>query len=179
MAEVTPVENVENSEAAESSKGRSPLITLIIIIVIMLLEGGAIITFMKLAGGPADVKGDDLKQKENAEQDNPTEIEIVKDRFYSGKTGRDIRYETEVYVVVKKKHSDLIDEKINAAKAQIITEISAIIQNAEPMHMTEPSKTTLRRQIKAKLDERFGLDEENDPYIQKVLIPKCSPIRLN
>lgn len=179
MAEDKQVENVESGEVGESSKGGSPLKTLIIIIVIMLLEGGAIIAFMQLAGGPADVKGDDLKQKEDAELNNPFEIEIVKDRIWSGRTGRDIYYETEIFVVVKKKHAEELTAKIEASKAQIVTDISAIVQNAEAMHLTEPSKTTLRRQIKAKLDERFGVDEESEPYIQKVLIPKCNPIRLN
>lgn len=179
MAEDTQVENVESGEVNESSKGGSSLKTLIIIVVIMMLEGGAIIAFMQLAGGPADVKGDDLKQKENAEMDQPFEIEIVKDRFFSSKSGRDIYYDTEIFVVVKKKHSEDITAKIEGSKAQIVTDISAIVQNAEAMHLTEPAKTTLRRQIKAKLDERFGVDEDDEAYIQKVLIPKCNPIRLN
>ena len=179
MAEEQINDAAENPGEGGQSNGSSPLKLIIILLVVMIVEGGAIYAFMALSGGPAEVQADPLQEELDNQANKLTEIEIAKDRFLNLKTGRTVLYDTQIFITVKNKHAEKTKTDIEASKAQISSEIARILQQAEDAHFAEPTKGTLKRLIKAMMDERFKLDEDNEPIIQSILITKCIPIRVN
>jgi len=172
MAEAPP-----KPEADKAPKKKLPLKTLAIFASVMLLEGGVIATVFMLSGQPAQVKGESAADLVAQQGEKPVELMVIEDRFQNTKTGRTYLYQTEVYVVVKQKHKDVLSKRIEAMQAQIKDEIGLIIRRAEPAHLLEPTLATLKRQVNAKLDELLGPDEAGNSRLEKVLIPKVTQYR--
>ncbi len=166
----------KNTDAAPERK--FVLRTAITLVVMLLLQIGVISTVWFIASGPADVKaeGADLHQ---AQLEQPTEMLLVKDQFQNTRTGEPYLYDTEIYIVVPKKHEEAVKTKLENMKAQVTTAIATIFRRAEPAHLLEPELSTLTRQIQAMINEKFGRDEEGKPYVQKVLIRKCMQFPAN
>ena len=155
-------------------KKKLPIKTIIILAVVLLIEGAAISAAFLLTGGPDAVKADGAAMDEMAQMEQPVEELVVADKFQNTKTGKTYIYETEVYVVVKRKNQERVQKTLETMSAQITTGIAIIVRRAEPAHLLEPSLATLNRQIKVTLDDRFKLDDEGKPIVQQVLIKKCT-----
>lgn len=163
--------------ADNKKKGGLPLKTALILTAVLLLEGVLIVSAFMLYGGPADVHADPAVADEAAKAEEPIEIQVADQRFPNTKRGRTYLYDTEVYVVVKRKNEEQITAKVELMSAQINADIREIIGRADPSHLLEPTLATLRRQIQARLDERLGLDEEGRTYIQSIVITKFTQFR--
>jgi hypothetical protein len=55
----------------------------------------------------------------------------------------------------------------------VLTEIATIFRQAQHSQLKEPGMQTITRQVAKYLDTVFGEDPEGEPYIQRVLVPKC------
>ena len=75
------------------------------------------------------------------------------------------------------RYKTLVEEKLEAMKAQIRADIAVIFRAAEPTQLQETSLATLKRQIRAKFDERFGRSADGEEFVQEVLIAKCTQFR--
>jgi len=170
-------EQTDNKGQQEQEKKGFPLKTLLILFAVLVIEGVAISAVFVAFGGPADVKAQGAAMDEAAWAQQPVEELVVIDRFPNTKRGRTYIYDTEVYIVVQRKIQDKIREQLDGMAAQVGDDIRTIIGRAEPSHLLEPTLATIRRQIKAALDERLGRDEEGQSCVQQVVITKFTQFR--
>lgn len=167
------------AEAAAPAKKKFPLKTLLILAAVLLLEGLAITAVFMLGGGPAKLEASGAAEDAAALAEKPVEELVIEERFQNTRTGRTYLYDTQVYILVRTKHQEQVKEKLESRKAQISSDIATIFRRAEPSHLLEPTLATLQRQIKASLDELFGKDEQGKEIVEKVLITKCTQIRVD
>ena len=165
----------DNSE--EGQKKKLPIKTLLILAAVFVIEGVVIATVFVVAGKPADVQADGAVEDLASMAELPVEEMVVADKFPNSKRGRTYIYDTEVYIVVKQKRQSEIRGQLDSMAAQISADIRTIVSRAEPNHLLEPTLATIKRQIKAALDERLGRDEEGLSRVEKVVITKFTQFR--
>lgn len=170
MAEETP-----NADAP--AKKKLPIKMVAVMAVMLLIEGAAIVGIFMFAGGPDEVKADSVATSLETQGELPAEVLVIAEKFQNTRTGRAYVYDTEIWIVVKTKNKGKAEMAMESMTAQLNTDIAQIFRKAEPTHLLEPELSTLTRQIQSKLDERFGVDEDAQPVIQQVLIPKCEQYR--
>ncbi|MEX2213110.1 MAG: hypothetical protein WD768_03215 [Phycisphaeraceae bacterium] len=173
-------EKTENAEAGtEPAKKKFPIKTLLILVGVLVLEIVTVLVAFALSGGPAPVQAD--HKAAQLANDNNKEVEelVVEDRFANSRRGDVYLYDTEIYLVVQKKHQTLVQEKLKSESAQIHADIAGIFRRADPTFMNEDSLQTLTRQIKGVLDDRFGTDSDGKTKVQRILITRCTPYRID
>lgn len=166
------------AEPQPAAKKGLPLKTMLIVGVALLLEGAAIVGAFMFAGGPSKVQADPAAQDAAAFAEQPVEELVIEDKFQNTRTGRTYLYDTQVYIVIKRKNQTQTQALLKEKTAQISSDITTIFRRAEPAHLLEPSLATLSRQIKAALDNRLGRDTDTgESVVQEVLITKCTQFR--
>ena len=165
------------SASPQQPKKGMPVKTLLLLGGVLLIEAAVITVAFVAFGSPAKVKAEGAEVDEQAIQEQPVEELVVAGRFPNTKRGRTYIYDTEVFVVVKRKHHEKIKEKIEGMAAQINGDVRVIIGRAEPNHLLEPTLATLKRQIRASLDQRIGVDEDGNSRIQDVVITRFTQFR--
>src|SRR5690606_10801136 len=147
---------------APVEKKKLPLKPLLILLAVVLIEGAAISTAFLLSGKPAAVSAEVGAEKDEAlKLEEPIEELVVSDRFQNTRTGRTYLYDTEVYIIVRRRHQEQVKKLLEARRAQIRQDIRTIISRAEPAQLNEPTLATLTRQIRAVLDDRIGRDAQD------------------
>ena len=154
-----------------------PIKAIIAVLVVLLIEGAAISAAFLMAGGPQEVKADAAAVDLAAQAEQPVEVLVIADKFQNTRSGRSYIYDTEVYIVVRRKHEADVTETIENMNARISTDIAEIFRKAAHTHLLEPELSTLRRQISAALTDRLQYDEEDNPLVMEVVIPKCKQYR--
>ena len=165
-------EKAVKPEEAEGKK-KLPLVPIIAVAAVLLLEAAVIVGLFMFSGGPSEVQAEPGVADLVAQGEEPAEVLILSGKFQNTKSGRSYMYDTEIYVVVKQKHLEYMEEKKEQMQASITRDITTIFRRAEPTHLREQDLATLTRQVKAALEERWGQDENDEPYVQEVLITKC------
>lgn len=169
-------EKPETNEAApdEKKSSRSATIKAILVVaVVLFLEAGTIIGTMYFGGGPAEVKGDGITADDQAEQNKLVEVEVVSGKFTNERTGRTYIYDTEIFATVRNKHADQFKEELESMKQRVRSDIDAIFRGADPAFFAERERSTLTRQIRAALQQRFGDSAEGEPIVEDIIIGKC------
>ena len=170
-------ENTEN-QASTSGKKKLPIKTIVILAVVLLTEVGTAALVYYLAGGPAKVQADDEAARKLLMMEQDVEELVVADKFPNKRSGRTYIYDTEIYIVVKQKFKEKVEDLKERKAAQIISDVREIISSSEPSQLNEPTLATLESRIKAALDNRFGRDEQEDkPIVERVIISKLIPFR--
>lgn len=167
----------EEEKTPEAPQKKLPIKTIIVVAAALVIEAVAISAVFLLSGGPADVKAQGALDDELAANEKLVEISVVEDRFGNYKEGRLYLYEAKVFITVRKKYQEKVVQQVEQMKASITQDINTIVRQADPVHLTEPTLATLKRQIKASLDERLGLDENGATRIEDVLLPGFTKIR--
>lgn len=170
MAEETPT--------PEKKKKLRPVI---VIAGILLLEAVVIIGAMQLVSGPSEAEADDAIEMAGVpEEEKITEIMILSARLPNSKTGVTYLYDTEIYVQVKRKHAELVQEELEQFQNEIRAELTALWRTSEPENFREPRLETLTRKVSALLQERFGNDSETgEPIIRKSVIVMGTGFRVD
>lgn len=165
----------EQAEKNDKQDQNKPmwLKTLLILFGALTLQMLAVSGLWYFSAGPATVQGGGISIAEQALLEQSVEIPLVKDVFQNTRSGRTYDYVTEIYIVTARMHHKHVQQRLDQRQAQIKTEIASIFRRAEPAHLREYELATLKRQIHAMLNEHLGYDEENEPYVHRVLIPKC------
>ena len=172
-------EKNENTEGGkEPAKKSFPVKTILILVGVLVLELVTVLVAFSMAGGPEPVQAD--HQAAKLADDNNKEVEelVVEDRFSNSRRGDVYLYDTEIYLVVKKKHQTHVQEQLKAQSAQVHADIATIFRRADPTFMHEDELQTLSRQIKGVLDDRFGKDADGQPKILRILITRCTEYRI-
>lgn len=171
MADETPEAAADGGE--EKKKKSFPLMPIIAVAAVLLVEAAVIVALFMFSGGPSEVKAEPGVADELALGEAPAEVLVLAGKFQNTKSGRSFMYDTEIYIITKQKHFDAMTEKKESMQATITKDITTIFRRAEPSHLREQELATLTRQVSAALENRFGNDENEEPYIQEVLITKC------
>lgn len=168
-----------NADNAQSPQGKKklPIKTAIILAVALLIEGVAISAVFILAKGPEPIQADAGLPDDLADQEKEVEVLVIAEKFQNTRTGRSYLYDTEIYVIIRKKYVAEVDETIQGTQAQLSTEIATIFRRAEPSYLMEPELATLTRQVGAVLTGKIGLESNGEPYVLGTLIKKCIRIR--
>lgn len=163
----------------QEAKKKLPLKVILILAGLLLVEAAAIVTIFMVMGGPPEVqaKEEGALEDEAATGEQPAEELVVAGKFPNTKRGRTYIYDAEIYIVIKKKNQPKISEHIKSMTAQINSDIRTIIGLAEPNHLLEPTLATIKRQIKAALDERLGKDPDGNSFVEQVVITKFTQFR--
>ncbi|MFW6155202.1 MAG: flagellar basal body-associated FliL family protein [Planctomycetota bacterium] len=166
-----PPEN-DNATNEGRAKRRLPIKSMLIIALIMLAEGGLFAVYVVMKPSPqsaeAAVGGAEPPEAQTAEA-----VIIESGRFPNRKTGRLYMYDLEIAVQVDKTIFNRVEKMRTANEALIRDRIRAIIARADPSYFDEHELRTLKRQIKAMLDEVFG-----DDTVKEVFIKTCNPYRI-
>lgn len=161
----------DNPENPEVPKKKIPLKMLIILGVVMLIEAIAIGGAFLLAGGPSDVEATAIADDPEAEMNQPVEVIVTSGKFQNTRSGQPFLYDTEIYITVKRKNQDLTNARKEAMQARIDSHITTIFRRAEPAHLNEPDRQTLKRQVKAAMNNLFGNDPDGEPFVLDVIVP--------
>ena len=159
------------AEAEPTPEKKFPMKMLIILGVALVIEAAAFIVVIMLSGGPSDVQASDAIEDEQAKLNAPAEVPVIAQKFQNTRSGQPFLYDTEIYITVKKKHEELITEKVAQSQALIGDQITTIFRRAEPAHLNEPDRQTLKRQVHAALDDLLGTDPDGEKFILEVIIP--------
>ena len=165
-------------EPAAAAKKKFSLKAVLLIAAVLVIEGVAIAAAFMFSGGPANVKAEPGFQTLIDDGEREVELLVVADKFQNAQRGRVYLYDTEIYIVIKKKHQTAMEGEVKAMNAQISTEIARIIGQADPTILLSPDRTTLTRQISAVLDDKLGKNEQGKSRVLKVLVRKCTQFRL-
>jgi flagellar basal body-associated protein FliL len=127
--------------------------------------------------GHGDAKDDGHGAKPAAKARDPkapAEIPLMEGRAVNKRNGRAIIYQVKIVVSTKGGDADAVTAKIKARESLIKDRVRTIIAQSEPDRLDggrEPGLETLRRQIKAQLDQILG-----EGLISEVMIPDCIPL---
>lgn len=169
--------NKEAADATPSDKKKMPIKTVVVLAVALLIEGMAISAVFIFAKGPEPIHADATLPGELADEEKEVEVLVIAEKFQNTRTGRSYLYDTEIYVIIRKKFAKKVDEDIQGMQAQLSTEIATIFRRAEPSYLMEPELATLTRQVGAVLTQKLKVDDEGEPYVMGTLIKKCIRIR--
>lgn len=161
-----------------AKKDKTTMKALVLVGVVLLLEGLTIGLTMYF-GGSDSAEAQGLQAQANIEANKPVEIMLIADKFDNRMTGRVLTYDTEIFVEVKSRNESHVNEYIENNTAQLRDVIAAIFRGAEHVHLKEDELGTLKRQIGAVLEDHFGVDDQNEPIIQKIYIPRCRELRID
>src|SRR5690606_34896808 len=140
---------------------------------VLLAEGLVITAVFMFAGKPTSVNADGEAIKLAAAAEQEVEELVVAEKFQNSRTGWAYIYDTEIYILVRRKHRDMVKEQLGTMSARIVAEIATIFRVADPAHLDEPTLGTLKRQINATLEAMLGRDADTgDPVVERVLIRK-------
>lgn len=179
MAENKDTKDAKAASPETPGGRRVPIKAILILLVALLIEGIAISAAFILSGGPAQVHADPAAQSEADLAEKPVEVMVIADKFQNNRSGRSYIIDTEIYVVVRRKHESTVGTNLKEMEATVASDIAMIFRKAEPTILLEPTLSTLTRQIHATLDERLGLDAENKPIVDQVLIKKFTQIPID
>jgi len=170
----------ETQAAAVAVKKRFPLKVLLALAGILLLEVVTVFIAFSMGGAPSPVSAEH-KAAEALVDDGNSEAEelVVEDRFANSRRGDIYLYDTEVFVVVRKKHQEKIKAQLKTTSAQIHADLATIFRRADPSYMHEDELQTLTRQIKAALDQRLGNDPNGEPIVIRALLTRCTEYRVD
>ncbi len=174
-------EKNENEAAkTEGTKKKFPLKTLLMLGGVLLLEVVTVFIVITMAGGPAPVSADRAGANLLVDDGNKEAEELViEERFANSRRGDVYLYDSEIYVVIRKKHQDKVKADLKSMSAQIHSDILTIFRRADPSFMHEDELQTLSRQIKAAMDNRLGTDVDGEPVVRRVLITRCTEYRID
>ena len=151
--------------------------TLLILAAVLLLEVATAVVAFMLAGGPNEVQADRTGAMAAEQGEKQVEELVIEDRFANSKRGKVYVYDTEIYITIKMKHQEQVQNQLKTMSAQVHADMLTIFRRADPSYMHEDALLTLKRQIKAALDERLGNDAEGKSVVLKVVITRCTPYR--
>ena len=164
-------EDSQNPE--EQPKKKLPMKTIIVLAAAFAIEAVAISAVWFVARAPSDASAHGPTIDIEAQAEMPTEFLVLKAQFQNRRQGRAFVYDTELYIVVKQKYLEQMEVDVEGMAAQIEADIATIFRKADPSHLGEATLATVKRQIRAVLDERLGRDEEGNSLVLGVAIPKC------
>ncbi|KAA0216634.1 MAG: hypothetical protein DYG94_09030 [Leptolyngbya sp. PLA3] len=167
----------EQTAPVEAPKsGKMGIKTIGIVAAIMIAEGAGVYFLVSMTGAPRTSQAS-IAGEEQAEREKTQEILLVEDRFQNVDSGSIWLWDTTIYVQVRNKNADRVQEIMKRREAEIKEGVSLIFRRAADRHLrSDPGLETVTRQITAYVNEVFGTDKDELPLVERVIIPKCTGI---
>ncbi|MFG0327915.1 MAG: hypothetical protein ACF8SC_11685 [Phycisphaerales bacterium JB037] len=166
-----PEETTENGGAPAKKGGGSKKIA-ILALGVMLIETIGVGAFIFLSRGGSSANAMGLEGKDGASE-KTAEILLVDTTFQNLSRDRVWDWQTKIFLKVRVEHQEFVEQRLEQRRAEVLTEIATIFRQAQHSQLKEPGMQTITRQVAKYLDTVFGEDPEGEPYIQRVLVPKC------
>lgn len=170
----------DDTAVGTSTKKRTMVFTLAVVLIVAVVEGGAFFAVIKFfGGGPGPSYGGSEDKHVVEPPPPPAEVGsaevLLLQRFKvpNNKTGATLLYDFDISVVVPASRKSQMEEAVKNRAAEISDRVAQIIRQANPRVLSEDDFGTLRLQLKQALGEIVG----DDQMIQRVLIPRCVPLR--
>jgi len=162
-------ENTQNDDAAKKKLPKKMLIVMGIVMVVEgALFGGGYLLF---GPEPPSVSAQGLTPDSQAADQELVEVMLIGDNFQNTRQGaQSYLYDATIYVVVQQRNKGHIEEQIELNMARISQDVAEVFARAEPTVLSEPNRLTLKRQILAICQERFGENADHEPYVHDVVI---------
>lgn len=172
-ADAAPAPEKGKEEASAPAKKKLPVKTIGIVAGIMVLEGVAV--FMLLGSGAPKASHGETPAAElhDDESDKTTEIELVTDKFQNMTTGQAWVWQISIFLQVKNKNSERVEEVLEQRRAEIREGLLQIIGKARHTQLVEPEKQTLTRQIASFLEHLDGMTVDEKSVIERVIFADC------
>lgn len=158
-------------QSGQAPKPSSRKITIIVVALLMLGEGVGIFLVtraMQRSPDQAAAADSDGAGSEEASVEELAEVDLAECRPTNRITGKLVSYQLRVSALVASEGREEVEEIIKAKKERILDRINFVIRSAEPRQLGEPGLETIKRRIKAELDELL----DDDQLIRAVLIPE-------
>lgn len=146
---------------------------------LMIAEAGVVFGVMSMLSAPDKSKATTIAGDSHAADEALVEIPLVEDRFQNMQTGRVWIWDVAVYLKVKAKHEAHVTHVLQARSAEVKEGISMIFRRASHAQLKEPGLETLNRQIAAYTNEIVGADPDGNPYINRILMPRCKGLQID
>jgi len=159
-------------DADGGGKSKLPMKLVIIVGVVMLVEGAVLGGLWMVFGHqPQAAEAQELEKDTLAEQEELVEVLLIGDKFQNTRQGSQAYlYDATIYVLVKRKNQAQVEAVIESNMQRVRQDITQIFAKAEPAHLNEPERQTLKRHILAACKAHFGEDPEHEPYVSDVII---------
>lgn len=175
MADKKPDAAPAADKAAEQAppKKKLPIKTIGIVAGIMIVE--AVAVFMLLGSGAPKASHGETPAAELHDDDSEktSEIELVTDKFQNMTTGQAWVWQISIFLQVKNKNSERVEEVLEQRRAEIREGLLQIIGKARHTQLTEPEKQTLSRQIASFLERLDGMTVDGKSVIERVIFADC------
>lgn len=153
-------------------KKKLPIKTLIVILAVMVVEGAALVVVLGMLGPKQSQAQIEPKHLEDDESEQTQEIELVSEKFQNLTTGRVWIWDVEIYVQVKNKNAEAVEQILTRRKAEINEQVNQVFSRAQHAQLKEPERQTILRQITA-LMEKIVPGQDGKPLIERIIIPRC------
>jgi flagellar basal body-associated protein FliL len=154
----------------QASSRKATLKAIIIIVAILTVEAGTIIGTMWLSGGPAEASAEGIAADQQAAQNRLVEVELINEKFTNQRSGRLEYFDTQIVAIVKNKNVQKFKDELETMRARVRHDVDIIFRRADPAHFQEPTRATLRRQVLAVLNDRFGEDADGQPLVHDLVL---------
>lgn len=164
----------EKPADAAPAKKKPPIKVIGIVAVLMIAEAAAVFVLASAtAKKPAAAEAAHIEGLDSVDHDAPVEIALLDDKFQNMQTGGVWIWDCEIILKVKSKNEEFVTEQLEKRAAEIKEGVSMIFRRAQHNQLKEPGLETINRQLTAYINKLLGTDAENQPRIDRVLIPKC------
>ncbi|MFT5424217.1 MAG: flagellar basal body-associated protein FliL [Phycisphaerales bacterium] len=161
----------ETKDQDKKPKGKKN--TMLVVAAMMLLEAvGVYVLVGVIGGGPSTAGASEIEGLEQLDEDAPVEILLVEDRFQNLDSGLVWGWEVEVYLKVRKKNEKVVNEILTRDANEIREGVTLIFRKARDRHLREPGMETMSHQLMAYVVEIFGLDSDELPLVDKIIVAK-------
>lgn len=164
----------ESTTEAPKKGGKLPLL----IVAALMIGEAALVYFVVavLGSGPSPASASELQGLEENDREAFTEVLLVSDRFQNMQSGRVWGWDTDVYLKVRRKNVEAVEQTMGRKEAQIREGLALIFRRAQDRHLREPGLETLTRQLNTYAGELFGTDAEGMAIVERVVLAKLKGV---
>lgn len=167
-------EKDKGGEAAAGGKKKPPIKVIGLVAVLMIAEAAGVFFIVSAtAKKPAAAEAAHIEGLHDVDHDASVEIPLLDEKFQNMQTGGVWIWDAEIILKVKEKNSEYVGTQLENRAAEIKEGVSMIFRRAQHNQLKEPGLETINRQLTAYINKLIGNDGENQPRVDRVMIPKC------
>lgn len=164
-------ENQDQAPAA-GSESKSSKLPLLIVAALMLMEGVLVYVGVGiLSSGPSESAAE-IQGLDELDREQQVEVLLSEERFQNMQSGRVWGWQAEIWLKVRQLNQPQVQTIMERDAAEIKEGIALIFRRAEDRNLREPGLETLSRQITTFVHKVFGVDGEDEPLVERVIIAK-------
>jgi len=173
MADAAAEKKDQGAEGAGAKK-KPPIKVIGLVAVMMIVEAvGVFVLVSATAKKPAAAGAAEIVGLNEVDHNAAVEIPLLDEKFQNMQTGGVWIWDTEIILKVKEKNAEYVAEQLEKRAAELKEGVAMIFRRAQHNQLREPGLETINRQLSAYMNKLLGNDAENEPRVERVLIPRC------